>query len=598
MVEEEFLPQDEAEDGESAMLREAIEALRQRDRVRARDLLTRLLKVDQKNPDYWIWLSAAVESQKERLYCLQTALQIDPDNAAAKRGLILLGALPPDDSVAPFPLHHARLWEETLKIESEPEVKEGQRGLANPVVRFLIIVGAGLGLVALFYFGFLVPRGAGPSIWGTPLRRSTDTITPTPTTTPVFRTVTPTFSAPTPLWMLLDATYTPTPLYVLTPHPPTSSDAFSAGLRYFQARDYENARVLMQQVIDIEPEAADAYFYIGESYRLQGNYQQALAFYEEAIRIDGRFAPAFLGRALVYHILNPDTDVTSYYEEAISLDPQFTLAYLARAAYRIERANWQGALNDLRVAVSQDPNSALAYHYMARVQLIMGRNEEALESALKANQLDITLLDNYLVLGHAYVANNQLSEAVGALQLYTLYVPNDPLAYAILGAAYNAAGEYRLAIDVLDRSIELYRHNGEAYYQRGFAYLHIGNFDQAERDFSQALGYDPEDYDPLFGLAMSYYQQEQFGNAFLQLEKVLGAADTDEQRAQALYWEAVCLDELNDRSSRQIWRRLLELPEEAMPSEWRQAAYEALGVTPTLTPTPRATHTRTPTPEP
>ena len=121
------------------MLREAMNALRMGDRARARDLLTRLLKTDQKNPTYWVWLSAAVDTQKERLYCLQMALQADPQKCAAKRGLILLGALPPDDSVPPFPINRPRLWEEKLTIPQEP--KEKKRGWANPVVRLFVILG-------------------------------------------------------------------------------------------------------------------------------------------------------------------------------------------------------------------------------------------------------------------------------------------------------------------------------------------------------------------------------------------------------------------------------------------------------------------------
>ena len=84
---------------EDILFQEAVEALRQKDKAKAKDMLTQLLKLDQKNVQYWIWLSAAVETTKERIYCLQTAHQLDPENATAKRGLVLLGALPPDESV-------------------------------------------------------------------------------------------------------------------------------------------------------------------------------------------------------------------------------------------------------------------------------------------------------------------------------------------------------------------------------------------------------------------------------------------------------------------------------------------------------------------
>jgi hypothetical protein len=153
------------ETGENTMLREAMDALRQGDRVRARDLLTRLLKTDQKNPKYWLWLSAAVDSQKEQIYCLQMVLQADPQNSAAKRGLILMGALPPDDSVPPFPLNRPRFWEEKLIHSQEPKEKISRwdrpavRILSLLVIAVVIIGGLFLGKSLIFPLPFFaLPR--------------------------------------------------------------------------------------------------------------------------------------------------------------------------------------------------------------------------------------------------------------------------------------------------------------------------------------------------------------------------------------------------------------------------------------------------------
>jgi len=139
------------ESGENTMLREAIDALRVGNRARARDLLTRLIKTDQQNPTYWIWLSAAVETQKERAYCLQMVLQADPQNAAAKRGLIMLGVIPSDDSVTPFPVNRPRLWEEKLTIPRDQ--KEKKRGWSNPLVRVFIILGIAVVVVGGLFIG-------------------------------------------------------------------------------------------------------------------------------------------------------------------------------------------------------------------------------------------------------------------------------------------------------------------------------------------------------------------------------------------------------------------------------------------------------------
>src|SRR3990172_8669872 len=57
---------------------------------RARDkgrLLTRLLRADSSVVDYWIWLSSVVESRREKVYCLESALKLDPTNRGVLRGL-------------------------------------------------------------------------------------------------------------------------------------------------------------------------------------------------------------------------------------------------------------------------------------------------------------------------------------------------------------------------------------------------------------------------------------------------------------------------------------------------------------------------------
>jgi len=81
---------------QNALLDEAIGAARGGDRTKAKDKLTRYLRYDQKNEHAWLWMSAVVESDRERIFCLNNVLKLNPNNKMAKRGLALLGALPAD----------------------------------------------------------------------------------------------------------------------------------------------------------------------------------------------------------------------------------------------------------------------------------------------------------------------------------------------------------------------------------------------------------------------------------------------------------------------------------------------------------------------
>jgi tetratricopeptide (TPR) repeat protein len=588
--------------GEDTMLQQAIEALRTGDRARARDLLTRLLKVDQKNANYWVWLSATVDSNKERLYCLQMAIQADPENAAAKRGLILFGGLPPDDSVPPFPVNRPRLWEEQLAISKDP--REKPRGWANPIMRVFMILGIGIITLGLFAGGYVLMSHKGikySALW-TPTSSRAAVRTSTPTATPVANALsdTPTFRGPTPLWMFLDKTYTPTPLYVITEHPITSQSAFEAGLRFMAGKDYKNALVLFQQAQVLEPKAPDIDYYIGEIYRAQGSFRAARDQYQNAINKDANFAPAFLGRALVNLALNPKADVSSDLDTAINLDPKYAEAYIERGKYQLSAAP-ASAVSDLKKATELSPYSAEAFYILAEAQLANGENDSALASALRANQLDITIVPVYLVMAQAYIATGNSEKAVNVLQTYTVFAPNDAGAQLALGKAYNAAGEYQLAVNALNKAIAADLKNSVAYSQRGYAYLNLQKSSEAEADYKSAIIYDSSDFEAYLGLAHVYDLQNKAGDAYMEIEaKAKPLAKKDAMKAQVYYWEALYLekigDPLSDQGAINAWYQLIALPADVMPAEWRTIALTHLKITPTATPTRIPTHRPTSTP--
>jgi hypothetical protein len=64
--------------------------------VEARRLFEAVLDVDERNEQAWLWLSGLVESEEERVICLENVLSINPHNEMARRGLAALRV----DSVA------------------------------------------------------------------------------------------------------------------------------------------------------------------------------------------------------------------------------------------------------------------------------------------------------------------------------------------------------------------------------------------------------------------------------------------------------------------------------------------------------------------
>ncbi|HNM37082.1 MAG TPA: tetratricopeptide repeat protein, partial [Anaerolineales bacterium] len=385
-----------SEQNNDTIFQDAVNALRSGDKPRAKELLTLLLKTDQNNPTYWIWLSASVDANKERIYCLQTALKLDPENSIAKRGLILLGALSPDETIQPFPMNRPRVWEEKLLLAHEKPKERGVRVvMRSPLVRLGGLAIIGIGLCAVIYFGVILPR------WGTIQLAPTNTPGPSPTftaTPTIFgATAIPTqvFSGPTPLSAFLNATYTPTALYVNTPRSAVSVDQFRIAKQAYDNKDWDVFIENMLLIEPLEPDSVDIPYYIGEAYRFKGDTTSAARYYRDAMNMNPAFGPAYLGLARVSLMSNPDFNPEKLFNQAIEYDPNLGEAYLERARWLIRRGDYADALPDLELADKIMPGSPEVYLAYANSYLGDGDKEKALEYAQKAYEADILNLPTY-----------------------------------------------------------------------------------------------------------------------------------------------------------------------------------------------------------
>lgn len=582
---------------ENKMFQEALIAVRKGDRVRARDLLTRLLKTEPANSEYWLWMSAVVETIKERVYCLQEVLKRDPGNMTARRGLGMLGILPRDQVVTGSNPFQRRNWQAKLVDVDTSATKESGSKLVR---RIGFLAGGVVVLVVIFIIVAVSSRWYNPTVGqlrrtGVPIT-ARPTATMMPTFTPVVRSATPTFIGPTPLWMFLSATYTPTPLYINTPHP--RIEAYRSALRAYQRGSYPEMLTFMQQVLSNDPAAVDAAYFIGEAYRLEQKYSLAIQAYNKAIQIDPNFAPIYLGIARATLASDPTADVTDQLDKAIELDPNLAEAYLERAAFLIDRDKAESAMEDVNKAFSLLPDSPLVYMLRAQVYVALGQPDKALADAKKANDLDMTLLDSYLVLAQAYQAVGRMTDSVKSLEVYLRYVTDDPRPYLMLANAYIAAGQNDLALQTVNKVFKLDRWNYKAYLLRANLYTSQKDYKKALDDYETILDMNPKIYDAGMGRGITLYQLGYFGDAYLQLEKMAAASDTDKRKAVLYYWRALSLEGLKDfKTASKDWAAILALPADTVPADFLKTARAHLDAyytaTPTLTPVPSLTFTPT-----
>ena len=78
-------------------LQQAVAAAKAGRTAEARYLLEAVLDADQHNEQAWIWMSGVVDTDEERIICLENVLTINPQNDTARKGLVALGVTPDID---------------------------------------------------------------------------------------------------------------------------------------------------------------------------------------------------------------------------------------------------------------------------------------------------------------------------------------------------------------------------------------------------------------------------------------------------------------------------------------------------------------------
>ncbi len=87
-------------------LTQAIVALKAGRKTEARRLLEAILAADRRNEQAWLWMSGVVDTDAERIVCLENVLTLNPYNERARKGLEQLGRTPPSLPIVPLLAPH------------------------------------------------------------------------------------------------------------------------------------------------------------------------------------------------------------------------------------------------------------------------------------------------------------------------------------------------------------------------------------------------------------------------------------------------------------------------------------------------------------
>jgi tetratricopeptide (TPR) repeat protein len=577
---------------EDTMFAEAVAAVRAGEIVRARDLLSRLLRADSSNPEYWLWMSAVVESERESVYCLRSLTKLRPNHPVARLGLTILGQLSSGtDRTGPsrqqrngsFPHQTAG------RVNSIGEWWKAPRNRENAAI--MVLGFAAVAIVLVLVLSQVSLAGLTGSLGAGPVAASNATATATLNAPGGTSVPSPTLHAkatPSDQMLLVDflgVHPTATPAYGFTPMP--SSSALENALKAYGAGDLDGALESLKQVLFVEPRSAQGHYLTAEIYRIQWKMKEAFAEYTAAIDADPDYAPAYLGRAVWSKQSNPDNDYLKDINRALELDPSFINAYMERAEWKGRQGDWPAALEDLERAHQLAPDNVLVIIRIGRAELNLGDPNKALDDLTRAQISDPTILEVYLGLGGAYNDLSLPDLAVSHLVLYTTYAPQDIQGWLELGEAYNGAGEYLKASESCTQVLSFEKNSIRGHLCRGQSYRKLGRKAEALADLQVAADRAPNWYSTQLALGQAQYEAGKPNLAWVTLKKAVELAATPAEKAEAMGWLGFAYEAIKSPAANPLWQELMNLDDAS--EYWKATAYMHFFGISTPTPEPTAT---------
>jgi TolB-like protein/DNA-binding winged helix-turn-helix (wHTH) protein/lipopolysaccharide biosynthesis regulator YciM len=264
--------------------------------------------------------------------------------------------------------------------------------------------------------------------------------------------------------------------------------------------------------------------------RTREGYRKAIEMFNQAIEKDPSYALAWAGLADCY-VLGGDAKSTEEAfskakeaaQKAISLDNTLAEAHTAFALTRMAYDwNFAAAEEEFRRAIALNPNYPTAHHWYADCLILMGRQDEAIASIRRAQELDPLSLIIGRDAGRVFYFARRYDQAIEQCRKTLELDPNFYPAHVTLGDVYAQKKNYDEAIAEYNRAVSLSGGRSLMKASLSYTYAVSGRQEEARRLLDELIESFGERPPSAFDLATVFTGLGEKDRAFEWLEKAYG----------------------------------------------------------------------------
>lgn len=299
---------------------------------------------------------------------------------------------------------------------------------------------------------------------------------------------------------------------------------FEEGQKALQDGDLDTAEAAFRKVLAVDPRSAGAYANLGVVAMRRKEWDRALGFLQKAAKLAPNVSGIRLNIGLVKFRRGDYAEAIPPLSSVVRDQPDSVQARYLLGLCDLLTERYADAVAALRPLWPQKENDFM-YLYAVSIAADGAAQKELSERAL--TQLVNVGGDSpefHLMLGKAYLNQQETQKAVEELQRAASKNPNLPFVHLNLGIAYVRAGDNARGEEEFRQDIRIEPDVPEPYQLLGEFYVRAGRDDDAEKFFKEALQRDARMPDALSGLAKVYLRQEKYPQALAAADAALRIA--------------------------------------------------------------------------
>ena len=222
------------------------------------------------------------------------------------------------------------------------------------------------------------------------------------------------------------------------------------------------AKALCQQIIQAEPNHADALHLLALVFHQQGAVATAIEHLQKAIQARPQEPIFYCNLGIMLLSQGQVSEAIACYKKEILLKPQFADAYCRLGTALRIAGQYEEAVHCLQSAIQLQPGFAEAYNNLGNTLQDLRQLDAAKASYLKALAINPNFADAHNNLGKVLLDEERHDEAIAAFQTAVKLKPNLVIAYRNLGKVLLMQGYFDLAKEAYMKSQTLQPNNGTA----------------------------------------------------------------------------------------------------------------------------------------